>query len=143
MSSPTRTASQMVAATPHTRGRNDIVSGTMSAPTPSPPFDPRTMLAMSMHASPGVYALLVGSGISMGAGVLTGWGVIVELVRRMAATDTREEPGADFDVEEWWKAKYPGVDLGYGSVLEASGMSPLRSPAVARTVLHPRRRPRT
>ena len=97
---------------------------TMSTPIPPLSFDPRVTLAMSMHAGPGVYALLVGSGISMGAGVLTGWGVLTQLVRQMAATEASTELPIDFDVERWWTTKYPGVEIGYGSVLEAAGISP-------------------
>lgn len=43
------------------------------------------MLATSMHAQPGVYALLLGSGVSSGAGIATGWGVVTTLVREVAA----------------------------------------------------------
>ena len=32
-------------------------------------------LAMGMHAQPRVYAVLLGSGVSTGAGLPTGWGV--------------------------------------------------------------------
>lgn len=50
------------------------------------PVSPLAMLATSMQAQPGVYALLLGSGVSTGAGVPTGWGVVTELVRRVAAS---------------------------------------------------------
>ncbi len=43
-------------------------------------LDPVVMLATGMHGQPGVYALLIGSGVSTGAGIPTGWGVVTELV---------------------------------------------------------------
>ena len=33
-------------------------------------IDPMLSLAMSMHANPGVYALLLGSGVSRSAGII-------------------------------------------------------------------------
>jgi hypothetical protein len=39
----------------------------------SNPLSPLAMLATSMQAQPGVYALLQGSGVSTDAGVPTGW----------------------------------------------------------------------
>lgn len=43
--------------------------------TPTLGVDPRVALATSMHAAPGVYAVLVGSGMSSAAGILTGCGL--------------------------------------------------------------------
>jgi hypothetical protein len=55
--------------------------------TPTSGINPRDALATSMHASPGVYATLVGSGVSTGAGIRTAWGVVQDLVRRIAASE--------------------------------------------------------
>lgn len=83
------------------------------------PLSPLAMLATSMHAQPGVYALLLGSGVSTGAGMPTGWGVVRDLVRKVAA---QEDPGtvddAHADPEEWWRAHH-GEDLGYSSLLDS------------------------
>lgn len=81
------------------------------------------MLATSMHAQPGVYALLLGSGVSTGAGVPTGWGVVKELVRRVAAASGGDDPeanvrSAEADPEEWWRQNGVGA-LGYSTLLEA------------------------
>lgn len=60
------------------------------------PLSPSAMLATSMHAQPGVYALLLGSGVSTGAGMPTGWGVVTDLVRKVAAQeDEGSLEGAD------------------------------------------------
>src|ERR1700694_2557613 len=41
-------------------------------------------LPMSVHSNPGVYALLIGSGVSRSSGVPTGWEIVIELIRRLA-----------------------------------------------------------
>lgn len=89
----------------------------------SNPLSPRAMLATSMQVRPGVYALLLGSGLSTGAGVPTGWGVVTELVRRVAAVeDPSSVEGAASDPEKWRHDH--GEPLGYSSLLEALAPTP-------------------
>ena len=47
-------------------------------------IDPILLLAFSMHSNKGVYALLLGSGISRAAGIPTGWEVTCDLIRKLA-----------------------------------------------------------
>ena len=90
----------------------------------SSPLAPLAMLATSMHAQPGVYALLLGSGVSTGAGVPTGWGVVTELVRRLAAVeDPNSVDDAGNDPDKWWRERHGGT-LGYSSLLEAVAPTP-------------------
>jgi hypothetical protein len=42
--------------------------------------DPTTQLAFSMFENTGVYAELLGSGVSRSAGIPTGWEITLELV---------------------------------------------------------------
>lgn len=81
-------------------------------------FDPRVALATALHSSPGVYALLIGSGVSTGAGIPTGWGVVKELVRQAATASGHEVP-VDFDHEAWWTDHGDGEPLGYSSLLSS------------------------
>ena len=60
-------------------------------------------LAMSMHANPGVYALLIGSGVSRAAGIPTGGEIVLDLIRRAAAME-REEPPSD--LEAWYQQHF-------------------------------------
>lgn len=97
-------------------------------------IDPRISLALTVQAQPGVYALLIGSGTSTGAGIPTGWGVIKDLVRQAAAAEgtiLSTDP-TDEDVEEWWANHGDGQDLGYSSLLESLG----RTPAARSALLH-------
>lgn len=85
------------------------------------PLDPRVMLATAVYTQPGVYAVLLGSGVSTGAGIPTGWGVINDLVRQLAAaTDPTASGAASFDEpERWWTEHGPSEPLGYSTLLNA------------------------
>ena len=43
-------------------------------------IDPQVSLAFSMHSIPGAYDVLIGSGVSAGAGIPTGWQVVLDLI---------------------------------------------------------------
>lgn len=55
--------------------------------TPTSGVDGRVALATAVHAAPGVYAVLVGSGMSSAAGVPTGWQVVQDLIRKVALAE--------------------------------------------------------
>ena len=46
--------------------------------------DPLTQLAISVHQSPEIYALLLGSGLSRAADIPTGWDITRDLICRVA-----------------------------------------------------------
>ena len=98
----------------------------MTASTPAAPtsvLDPRITLATALHSQPGVYALLIGSGTSTGAGVPTGWGVVQALVAQAAAA-ARTEPEGELDPEAWWAKHGDGKALGYSGLLESLASTP-------------------
>lgn len=76
---------------------------------------------MSVHASPGVYALLLGAGMSRDAGVPTGWEIVSDLVRRAAVARGADEESAVADPEAWWARHGDGGPLGCSGLLEALG----------------------
>jgi hypothetical protein len=88
-----------------------------------PVFDARISLTTAIHAQPGVYALLLGSGTSTGAGVPTGWGVITALVTRAAAAAGHDVSGA-VDPEQWWQDHGDGQPLGYSGLLAQLASTP-------------------
>lgn len=65
--------------------------------------DPLLKLAFSLEANHGVYALLLGSGISRDAGIPTGWDIVLDLIRRFAAM-RGEDPGPDPD--NWYRQTF-------------------------------------
>ena len=47
-------------------------------------IDPLLALAFGMQSNKGVYALLLGSGVSRSAGIPTGWEIVLDLIRKLA-----------------------------------------------------------
>ena len=66
-------------------------------------IDPALSLALSVHAHKGVYAVLVGSGLSKSAGIPTGDEVVIDLIRRIATADGAE---AGDSPKKWYSEKY-------------------------------------
>lgn len=70
-------------------------------------FDALTSVAFSIQSGKGVYALLIGSGLSTAAGIPTGWDVTVDLIRKVAAADGKDCSG---DPALWYESvfgRYP------------------------------------
>ena len=66
-------------------------------------IDPVESLSFSIQANPGVYALLLGSGISRPAGIPTGWKITLDLVERLAVLyEEACEPGP----VHWFQGKF-------------------------------------
>jgi NAD-dependent SIR2 family protein deacetylase len=90
------------------------------AVSPSNPLSPRAMLATGIHAQPGVYAILLGSGISRAAGIPTGWEIVTDLVQTVAAAEdpdnVESHEQAKNDPEAWWTERTQS-ELGYSSLL--------------------------
>ena len=82
--------------------------------------DPLNSLASSIHAGPGTFALLLGSGISASSGVPTGWDVTRDVIRRLAAL-RREDVGDD---PISWYQSHAGGDPDYSALLTELAPSP-------------------
>jgi hypothetical protein len=59
-------------------------------------------LATCVHSAPGVYAMLVGSGMSSAAGIRTGWQVVEDLIRKVAVAEDVDLAALGQTPEEWW-----------------------------------------
>jgi hypothetical protein len=62
-----------------------------------------TTIAFSIYSNKGVYALLIGYGLSRQSGIPTGWDIVIDLIKRLADSnkeDCKPTP------EEWFKNKY-------------------------------------
>jgi hypothetical protein len=77
-------------------------------------------LVFSMYYNPGVYALLIGSGVSKAAGIKTGWEIVLDLIEQLASS-LREDPKPD--PETWYKAKF-NEDPDYSKILEKLAKAP-------------------
>ena len=78
-------------------------------------IDPIHSLAFSIQANPGVYAVLVGSGISRAAKIPTGWEITLHLIRKLAVL---HEENCEPDPERWYRDKFD-KEADYSDLLDA------------------------
>jgi len=83
-------------------------------------IDPIHSLAFSVQANPGVYAVLLGSGISRSAQIPTGWEITLDLVRKLSTVSG--EP-CEPTPELWYRDKF-GHDPDYSELLDALAKTP-------------------
>lgn len=77
-------------------------------------------LAVSMQSNPGVYALLLGSGISSSAGVPTGWHIVEDLIRQIAQM---KKAKCGPDPVKWYEKEF-GKQPQYTAVIDELVKSP-------------------
>ena len=87
-----------------------------------------TRLAFSVFENKGVFALLLGSGLSRSAEIPTGWEITTDLVRRVATAEKVEAKG---DWAQWYRDEH-GKDPDYSELLGALASTP----AERRSILH-------
>jgi hypothetical protein len=83
-------------------------------------IDPVVSLSFSIQSNRGVYALLLGSGISRASKIPTGWEITLDLIRKIAAS-TGEDCGTS--PENWFKEKY-GFPADYSKLLNMLAKNP-------------------
>jgi len=96
-------------------------------------IDPMLSLALSVYSNPGVYAVLVGSGVSRSAGIPTGWEVVLDLIRKVAhlrGEDCEPDPAA------WYTATF-GHDPDYSKLLETLAHTPAERNQLLRNYFEP------
>jgi hypothetical protein len=94
-------------------------------------LDTLTSTSFAVRNGKGVYALLLGSGISRSANVPTGWEVTLDLIRQIAATMNESEVCQN-SPEDWYRNRFKS-DPDYSSLLEQLAISPAeRTAALAR-----------
>ena len=84
-------------------------------------IDPLLTLAVSMHAQKGVYAILLGSGVSRSAQIPTGWEVVLDLTSRLATASGIQCEGEA--AAAWYKTTY-GEPPDYSRLLDALAATP-------------------
>jgi SIR2-like protein len=76
-------------------------------------IDPLVSLALSVYEGKGVYALLLGSGLSRPSGIPTGWEIVLDLIDKIARLHG-EQP---VDLIQWYVGRY-GAEPDYAVLLE-------------------------
>jgi len=96
-------------------------------------IDPILSLAFSMYSNKGVYALLLGSGVSRSAGIPTGWEVVLDLTRKLArAQGANCEP----DPTEWYVSTFHEVP-NYSKILQDVSIKPSERSQLLRSYFEP------
>ncbi len=96
-------------------------------------MDPTVSLAVSVRANPGVYALLLGSGVSRAASVPTGWDIVLDLIRQVARLRGKSpEP----DPDAWYQQTF-GREVDYSDLLEVLAKRPAERGQLLRAYIEP------
>lgn len=94
-------------------------------------IDPIHSLAFSVQANPGVFAVLLGSGVSRSARIPTGWEITLDLVRKLASVAGEAcEP----DPAAWYRNKYD-KEPDYSALLDALARTPAERQQLLRSYL--------
>ena len=96
-------------------------------------IDPIISLAFSIHDGKGIYALLLGSGVSRAAGIPTGWEVVLDLIRKVAHL---QGENCDPDPANWYRGKF-GTYPDYPRLLEMIAGSPTERAHLLKTYFEP------
>lgn len=90
-------------------------------------------LAFSLHSSPGIYALLLGSGVSRAAGIPTGWEIVLDLIQKVAAI---EGEAPDRNPETWYRKRF-GEAPDYSKLLDRLSTTPTERASLLRPYFEP------
>ena len=96
-------------------------------------IDPVHSLAFSIQANRGVYAVLIGSGISRAAEIPTGWEITLDLVRKLA---TLRGETAEPDPEAWYRENFR-TEPDYSELLENLAGMPAERQQLLRSYWEP------
>jgi hypothetical protein len=96
-------------------------------------IDPMLSLAFSVHANKGVFALLLGSGVSRAAAIPTGWEIVLDLIRKLAHLQAED---CDPDPAAWYRAAF-GEEPDYAKLLDALANSPAERSQLLRSYFEP------
>jgi hypothetical protein len=95
--------------------------------------DPHTQLAFSVYENKGVFAVLLGSGLSRAASIPTGWEITLDLIRRVAWAQRVKE---QTDWADWYRKKV-GKEPNYSTLLEALASSPEERRSILHSYIEP------
>jgi predicted ATPase len=96
-------------------------------------IEPTVSLALTLESNPGVYACLLGSGVSATSGIPTGWGIVVDLIQRVASS-LGEDPGDD--PAGWYEARY-GEEPNYSKLLDEVARTPTERARLLKSYFEP------
>ena len=96
-------------------------------------IDPVHSLAFSIQSNRGVYALLLGSGVSRSATIPAGWEITGDLIRKLAKL---HEETCDPDPEDWYRCKFD-MQANYSDLIDTLAKTPAERQQLLRTYFEP------
>ncbi len=97
-------------------------------------LDPLLSLALAVYNSKGVYALLLGSGVSKSAGVPTGWDVIIDLINKLRLLSNQSESSEG--PEAWYRVTF-NKEPDYSEILDDITKTPAERLQLLRSYFEP------
>ena len=95
--------------------------------------EPMLRLAISLHTNSGVYALLLGSGVSSAAGIPTGWQIVMDLTHKMIAlAEEKPQPNP----ETWYHERF-SEPPDYAKLLDRLSATPAERMTLLRSYFEP------
>ena len=96
-------------------------------------IEPAQSLAFSIQSAPGVYALLLGSGVSRAAGIPTGWEITLDLIRKLASVSGET---ADPSPETWYRDTF-GAEPDYSQIIQQLARTKAERQQLLRSYVEP------
>ena len=96
-------------------------------------IDNFSALTLSVYNNKGVFALLLGSGVSLEAKIMSGWKVTEDLIKKVAVIQGDIIPGNAY---AWYKDKF-GCEAEYSNLLEQLGKKPSELESLLRPYFEP------
>lgn len=96
---------------------------------------PELALALALRGTPGAYAVLLGSGVSRAADIPTGWDIVLDLTRKVAAAEQALD-AAGGDPAAWYQQRF-GEEPSYTRLLEMLAPSQVERRELLRRYFEP------
>nr|BEK65021.1 hypothetical protein KPHV_22480 [Kitasatospora purpeofusca] len=100
-------------------------------------IDPHASLAFSLTTVPGGYAVLLGAGVSIAAGMPSAWDVQRDLIVKLAAVRKAEIDNSDEDAPFAWYAEEFGKPAAYDDLLDSLTSTPNERQALLKEYFEP------
>ena len=96
-------------------------------------IDPIHSLAFAVQANPGVYAVLIGSGVSRSASIPTGWDITLDLIEKLARVQGED---CKSDPADWYRQKFKS-EPDYSVLLDGLAKTPTERQQLLRSYWEP------
>ena len=97
-------------------------------------LDPILSLALAVYNGKGIYALLLGSGVSKSAGIPTGWDIIIDLINKLRLISGQSN---SLEGPEAWYCGAFRKEPDYSDILDSVTQTPAERLQLLRSYFEP------